>query len=893
MNKTRKNNPNRAGQGSNNNNNRSSPRSRGPIAEGVYNNSHFLHAAASQVGNNVRVKTKGGVVVEGIFRTFSENFHIALEVPHRYQNGAEDEKINVNTVQDNLIIKLCDIVTIEAKDVDLEYPIRDAFLDSSIASRVNGPNRHGIERELQPWNDGIDNMNGDAGKNLELDTKTNGWDATEMFQYNEKEYGIKTTFKDNLESYTVQIDRKDTQDYRKQELEAERIANEIENNPTTKERLDVENGDEEAAFAAVIRPDDQNNSNSNMMNNNNDKMTPPPASSQKYIPKQQRNQGGKMMSNNNKIYSKPMQTSGSGQQQQQQQQQQQPVVQQTLNAGGFKTMTINPLPQFNQPPPSHYVPSSQQNQQSLNNADGNKINGDGRGEMVRDNSNNNNNNSNNSNNKSMPPPRTNMRIMNPHIPVSFSEPPPNLTQVSNQHMGKPISMHIPPPHLQTVQVQTPDGQQSTAVHVLPQPVVVVHQQIPIHAAPPPQPQRQQRDPTMRSRNDEIRSLRQFHNDFQMAPQQQQQQTQTSAPPQVPQQTSQTIQTMPPPQRPDLENVGQQQNIHATQNIQSAIDASQQQQQQQPHMGNKSQHVNNNTNVNHHVTHRPTPSSTPHDKSHGSSTTPPQSNTPQQQQNVNNSSNVNSSLNSSNSGSTTNSSESPASSGTDKPSGAKKTLGLNPHAKPFTPRNPSTPNQSRPHTPQTPGPMAQAAAQPMPPPQQQQVAYAPSGHLLYCVIPQPPQQRPAQPPTLARKTQFHQFQVTQATGQPIFNPPVPPQAVMPYHPSQMQTVQSQTYPPAIRMYSHEAQPQPHLTSYLVPTPPSTTPSPGQPHQQTFHPGPQPSPAGPPTQAFQQPGQYVMLMHSNAPPFVYNQPNPQSFQIVSSAMPQQQQQQHPAQ
>lgn len=103
------------------------------------------------------------------------------------------------------------------------------------------------------------------------------------------------------------------------------------------------------------------------------------------------------------------------------------------------------------------------------------------------------------------------------------------------------------------------------------------------------------------------------------------------------------------------------------------------------------------------------------------------------------------------------------------------------------------------------------------------------------------------------------------------------------------VQSQTYPPAIRMYSHDGQQQPHITSYLVPTPPSTTPSPGQPHQPTFHPGPQPSPAGPPTQGFQPPGQYVMLMHSN-PPFVYNQHNPQQFQIVSNALPQQQ---HPAQ
>lgn len=193
-------------------------------------------------------------------------------MPHRYQNGAEDEKINVNTVQDNLIIKLCDIVTIEAKDVDLEYAIRDTFqTDAAIASRMNGPVRHGTEKELIAWNADPMDMNGEAGISLELDTKTNGWDANEMFQFNEKEHGIKTTFKDNLESYTVQIDRKDTQDYRKQELEAERIANEIENNPMTKERTDMENGDEEAAFAAVIRPEDQNSTNSNMMNNNNDK----------------------------------------------------------------------------------------------------------------------------------------------------------------------------------------------------------------------------------------------------------------------------------------------------------------------------------------------------------------------------------------------------------------------------------------------------------------------------------------------------------------------------------------------------------------------------------------------------------------------------------------------
>ena len=143
-------------------------------------------------------------------------------------------------------------------------------------------------------------------------------------------------------------------------------------------------------------------------------------------------------------------------------------------------------------------------------------------------------------------------------------------------------------------------------------------------------------------------------------------------------------------------------------------------------------------------------------------------------------------------------------------------------------------------------------------------------------------------------EFHQFQVSQATGQPIFNPPVPQQVMQAYHhpAQQMPTVPSQSYPStAIRMYHNDGQQQQHITSYLVPTPPSTTPSPGQPHQQAFHPGPQPSPAtGPPTQGFPPQGPYVMFMPSYAAPqFVNsNQQNPQQLQVI---MPQQQQ--HPTQ
>ena len=555
-------------------------------------------------------------------------------MPHRYQN-ADDKKINVDTVQDNLIIRLSDIVTIEAKDVDLEYATRDAFAtDMAIASRLNGQVRG--EKELQPW---MEDVNGDhLGVSLELDTKANGWDANEMFQLNEKEHGIKTTFKDNLESYTVQIERKDTMDFRKQELEAERIANEIENNPKTAERLEVENGDEEAAFAAVIRNDDQNN-NSNM--GGNDKTTPPPSSHQQsqqkpYIPKQQRgggNQGrgdlrqseGKMIQKQT-MYSKPMQTSA-----QQTQQQSQGVTQTISNTvgQGFKTMTINP-PVYNQhqPPPSHY----QQRDDPRGGNDGSsqqerKINS---GE-----NNNNSNNGNNNKNSMAPPPRTNARILNPPIPVSFSEPPPSLAP----NIAKQPIMHIPPPHMQQ-QPGEPGPPQT--VHIVQQPVVLPPTVVVAHPAPisihaaAPQPQRPPRGnpdgPIMRTRSDEMRQLRQFHNTFEMVP-----------PPQP-------VQDMPQP-------------AVTPQNI-----------EKHPH-------------VNHHITHHPTPSSTPHEhQKHGPSSTPPQANTPQQQQTIN------SSNNSTSVGSANSSNESVQSSGSDK--SAPKKFQLNPQAKPFTPRNPSTPTQSR-------------------------------------------------------------------------------------------------------------------------------------------------------------------------------------------------------
>lgn len=78
-----------------------------------------------------------------------------------------------------------------------------------------------------------------------------------MFRKNEHTFGVTSTFDDSLASYTVPLDKGDSLEFKEAEAKAEKLAAEIENNPTCRERLDLENGDEEALFAAVERPADQ------------------------------------------------------------------------------------------------------------------------------------------------------------------------------------------------------------------------------------------------------------------------------------------------------------------------------------------------------------------------------------------------------------------------------------------------------------------------------------------------------------------------------------------------------------------------------------------------------------------------------------------------------------
>ncbi|XP_039299140.1 ataxin-2-like protein [Nilaparvata lugens] len=224
---------------------------RNVAAEGVYNNSLFMHSITGHIGNTVIVLTQYGEAYEGIFRTFSSNFDIVIEMAHKV-NETRPNSFDPRTVVDKLIFRPQDILSMSLKDVDLEFATKDTFQTDTAISKFNGQVG---ERELEPWEG--PGCNGDE---FELDGATaNGWDVNDMFKKNEQMCGVTSTFDHAMPGYTTQIQRGDSTDYRDAEARATKIANEIENNPTYKARLELENGEnEEEKFAAVTRPANDN-----------------------------------------------------------------------------------------------------------------------------------------------------------------------------------------------------------------------------------------------------------------------------------------------------------------------------------------------------------------------------------------------------------------------------------------------------------------------------------------------------------------------------------------------------------------------------------------------------------------------------------------------------------
>ncbi|XP_022254088.1 ataxin-2-like protein isoform X3 [Limulus polyphemus] len=242
--------------------------------EGVYSNARFMHGAASLVGCIVQVQVKNGNLIEGIFKTFSPKMELVLEMPHRVHKNSTSiaplqglgENLNSfitnysaqDSTTEKLIFSLEDVVMVKAVNVDLDYATR-GFTDSSI-SKFNGEI---FERELEPWEGHSDGY--DETISLDSDRKEakNGWDPNEMFRKNAEKFGVTSTYDSTLQGYTVPLEPKNTEEYKKQEAKAVKIAQEIENSQQYLSRIAVENGDEEEKYSAVIRPLESTQTSSN------------------------------------------------------------------------------------------------------------------------------------------------------------------------------------------------------------------------------------------------------------------------------------------------------------------------------------------------------------------------------------------------------------------------------------------------------------------------------------------------------------------------------------------------------------------------------------------------------------------------------------------------------
>nr|XP_023969157.1 ataxin-2-like protein isoform X1 [Chrysemys picta bellii] len=220
------------------------------VFEGVYNNSRMLHFLTAVVGSTCDVNVKNGSTFEGIFKTLSSKFELAVDAVHR---KTPDQLVGPKRedIVDTMVFKPTDVMLVHFRNVDFNYATKDKFTDSAIAmnSKVNGEHK---EKVLQRWEGGDSNSD---DYDLESDM-SNGWDPNEMFKFNEENYGVKTTYDSSLSSYTVPLEKDNSEEFRQREARAAQLAREIESSPQYRLRIAMENDDgrtEEEKHSSVQR----------------------------------------------------------------------------------------------------------------------------------------------------------------------------------------------------------------------------------------------------------------------------------------------------------------------------------------------------------------------------------------------------------------------------------------------------------------------------------------------------------------------------------------------------------------------------------------------------------------------------------------------------------------
>lgn len=97
-----------------------------------------MHAATALVGNMVQMRLRSGNTYEGVFRTFSQNFDVALELPSCIKSNKNVNE-DIKTIPNCMIFPSDTVVSISAKDFDSQFVTVGAFqTDAAISEKCNG-----------------------------------------------------------------------------------------------------------------------------------------------------------------------------------------------------------------------------------------------------------------------------------------------------------------------------------------------------------------------------------------------------------------------------------------------------------------------------------------------------------------------------------------------------------------------------------------------------------------------------------------------------------------------------------------------------------------------------------------------------------------------------------
>ncbi|KAI8979755.1 hypothetical protein BDF20DRAFT_529710 [Mycotypha africana] len=273
----------------------------------------MLYLLGSLVGSVVEVTVRDGTKFKGILHGASTegDLGVALKLAQKVyssrttmttekNNNASKEDTtttNDNPVINTLLIFSKDLIDIYATQVDFTaHEDRNTFkTDTDISGKIDIK-----ERELHKWFPGDDSegmlLEEDApatvsgiGLSLEAEVGAKGgsWD---QFSANEKLFGLKTDF--NEELYTTPLNR-NAPDFKDREKRATQIANEIQNSTTNNVHMLEERGlaiddsglDEEDLYGAVVRESSASPMSAATQNSN--KYVPPALRKQQSQPSQQ------------------------------------------------------------------------------------------------------------------------------------------------------------------------------------------------------------------------------------------------------------------------------------------------------------------------------------------------------------------------------------------------------------------------------------------------------------------------------------------------------------------------------------------------------------------------------------------------------------------------------